>query len=399
MSFRYANFNWFVIGSFFSRTGDWFDRLAINWFIFSFTGSAFYIGLVEFFGFIPILLFSVVGGVIADRWDRRKVLIVTQVGAMVCTFAIVLVLMKFYSFVLLSILLFIRGFFLAVEIPARNAIIPNLVPKEAMTSAISFFSTILNVARIIGPMLAGFLLAVYQAPSLVLINACSFLIVIYSLYKITPSENAESVIQKNPDLTIVQGIREAVNYLRLNPTVLGVFILGTIPMIFGFPYTTLLPVFAKELLDAGPSGFGFLLSASAAGSVLATLILGWELVKIPKGRLLLWCICGFGAGLMFFAFSQWFMLSLLLMFFVGVCSMGYRIVERLIIQESIPDHMRGRILSIVMMDSGLVPLGNVLIGFSSVYIGPVLALCLMGGICIVTATYVLIKNREVITVP
>lgn len=396
MSFRYANFNWFVVGSFFSRTGDWFDKLALNWFIFSITGSAFYIGLVEFFGLIPVLLFSVIGGVIADRWDRRKVLIISQVGAMICTFAIVLVLMKFYSFILLSVLLFIRGIFLAIEIPARNAMIPNLVPKEAMTSAVSFFSTILNASRIVGPMLAGFLLGVYQAPILILINACSFLIVIYSLYKISPVE--QEMTPQNSELGVVQGIREAIDYLRFHPFVLGVFILGTVPMIFGFPYSTLLPVFAKEILQAGPSGFGLLLSANAVGSVLCTLVLGWGVVKIPKGRLLFGCIVGFGAGLIFFAFSHWMMLSLLLMFLVGVFSMGYRIVERLIIQETIPDHMRGRILSIVMMDSGLVPLGNVVIGFCSVYIGPVLALCLMGGICILTASVVLLKNREVISV-
>lgn len=396
LAFGYADFNWFAAGSFVSRTGDWFDRLALNWYIFSLTQSAFYIGLVEFFQFIPILLFSVVGGVMADRWDRRQVLIVTQFGAMLCTFAILFVLFQCYSFPLLAFLLFVRGFFLAVEIPARNAMIPNLVPKQAMTSAVSFFSTILNISRMIGPALAGFLLSVWQAPYLILLNAVSFLIVIGTLWKITPA-NPERTAQENA-LALGQGLKEAVGYLRSQPMVLGVFILGTVPMVFGFPYTTLLPVFAEELLNTGPSGFGLLLSATAAGSVICTLLMGWGVVTIQKGKLLFGCICGFGFGLILFAFSHWFPLSLALMFVTGAASMGYRIVERTIIQETIPDQMRGRILSIVMMDTGLVPLGNVIIGFVSERIGPVFSLSVMGIICIMTATVVLLKNREIITI-
>lgn len=396
IAFRYANFNWFVIGSFFSRTGDWFDRLALNWYIFNLTHSAFYIGLVEFFELIPVLLFSMVGGVMADRWERRKVLIFTQFGVMICTFAIAIVLFTCYSFPLLAALLFLRGFFLSVEIPARNAMIPNLVPKQAMTSAVSLFSTILNTARMIGPMIAGLLLGVWEAPSLILVNAFSFIIVLASLFKIRLDEPLRD--QTVQQLTLVQGIKEAVSYLRSQPMVLGVFVIGTVPMIFGFPYTTLLPVFAKELLEVGPSGFGMLLSATAVGSVVSTLLLGTGLVAVHKGRLLFGCVIGFGAGLIFFAFSKWFWLSLVLMFFVGVASMGYRIVERTIIQEMIPDHLRGRILSIVMMDTGLVPLGNVMIGFVAGVFGPVVSLAVMGGICILTATAVLMKNREIVAV-
>lgn len=396
IAFRYANFNWFAVGSFFSRTGDWFDRMALNWFIFSLTHSALYIGLVEFFQFIPSLVFSLLGGVLADRWDRRNVLIVTQFGAMLCTGLIVWVLLYSYSFPLLSALLFIRGVFLAIEIPARNAMIPNLVPKQAMSSAVSFFSTILNTSRMVGPMIAGFLLGVWQAPYLILINAISYLVVIGTLFKI----RLEAPEQHNaiPQQSVLEGLKEAFFYLRRQPMVWGVFILGTIPQLFGFPYTTLLPVFSEELLKVGPSGFGMLLSSNAVGSVLCTLLLGLGLVPLHQGRLLFGCVIGFGVGLILFAFSDWFWLSLGLMFFVGVTSMGYRIVERTIINTLVPDHLRGRILSIVMMDTALVPMGNVLIGFAAGYLGPVASLILMGGICIVTATVVLMKHRQIVHV-
>jgi len=396
LAFHYPNFTWFLIGSFLSRTGDWFDRMALNWFVFTITKSPFSLGLVEFVQFIPVLFFSMISGVIADKWERRKVLLATQIGALIFTVAIALLMFSdLYSFPVLLVLLALRGVFLAIEIPARNAMVPNLVPKEAMTSAVSFFSATLNTSRIVGPAIAGFMLASWTAPSLLLINAASFLAVIGTLLMI---RSADEQNQPKGDIKLVEGLKEAFVYLKSQSLVLGVFILGLVPMIFANPYTTLLPVFADQLLHVGSEGFGMLMSACAFGSVVCTFAMGWGKFPLSKGRLLVSYICLFGGGLMVFAISESYYWSLVLMFIVGVASMGFRIVERMIIQETIPDHMRGRILSILMMDTGLVPIGNILFGFFGEHAGPVFTLWAMGFVCIVTTIAVLFRNKQILQI-
>lgn len=357
------------------------------------TGSVFYVGLVEFFSVIPVLLFSIVGGVAADRWNRKFVLMATQTGAMLCTFMIAALLFWDVSFPALAALLFVRGAFVAIEIPTRNAMVPNMVPKEALQSAISFYSSVLNGARITGPAIAGLLLGFWDAYALIIVNGFCYLLVLFTLTRIQVDSAPKSM---GSQLGVKDGVKEAFRFLKRNELVLGVFILGVVPIIFGMPYSTLLPVFAHELLRVGPSGFGLLMSANAVGAVLCTIILGFGKVPIGKGKLLFACIIGFGASLVCMAFSRSFLLSLFIMFVIGICSMGYRIVERTMIQQTIPDELRGRILSIVMMDTGLVPLGNAGIGYLSEQVGPVFSLCLMGMACIVTAGLVLGRHRAIL---
>ncbi|MBO8163153.1 MAG: MFS transporter [Brevibacillus sp.] len=392
-AFRYANYNWFLLGSFLSRTGEWFDRVAFNWFVFSLTQSPFAVGLVEFARLIPVLFFSVLGGVAADRWDRRKLLIVTHAGAMVSTTALGLaVLWEVRSLYVLLAILLVRGMFLALEIPARHAFIPNLVPAAAMTSAVSIFSATLNTARIAGPAIAGVLLTVWSVSTLILINAGSYLAVIGTLLLIRSRSGQQ---ESTGDFTVASGIGEALRFLRQHPLVLGVFLLGMVPMIFCYPYATLMPVFAKEVLDVGPQGFGLLLSTAACGSVCGSLVLVFGRYPLPKGKLFAICVGLFGGGVLLLSFSRLFWLSLMLMFFIGVVSQAYRIVERVIIQEAIPDQLRGRILSIVMIDAGLTPIGDLGIGFIAEHVGAAAALALMGGTALVVASAIMLVYRQI----
>lgn len=398
LAFHYSNYNWFILGSFISRTGEWFDRVAINWFIFSVTGSPLNIAMVEFCRLFPIIIFSIFGGLAADRWERHKVLVVIQFGAMISTLVLAFLMYKgLESLFFFYLVIFIRGIFLAFEIPTRNALVSNLVPKIALASAISFFSATLNLSRVIGPALAGILLSFWSAPILILLNGISFMAVIGTLLLTQPSKSKSNENKTNQDLKMKEGLKEVIKYLKLNPIVLGVFVLGVVPMIFGYPYSTLMPVFAKELLNVGPEGFGMLLSATALGAFLMSVLLGWGKYPFAKGWFLFTCICGFGAGIILFAFTNFYPLSLLVMFIIGVASQGYRIVERVIIQEIIPDHLRGRILSIVTMDSGLIPLGDLTIGFLGEKFGAVPALILMGSVCITTAVIVISLNRSILS--
>ncbi|MBB6446306.1 MFS transporter [Bacillus benzoevorans] len=397
LAFHYSNYNLFLAGSFVTRTGDWFDRVAVNWFVFTLTDSPFYIGLIEFFRLIPILVFGLVGGIAADRWERRTVLIISQIGMMVSTFILAFVIGSGTdSIIPLSIIILVRGIFLSFEIPARNAIVPELVPKQTIASAVSFYSAALNVSRIIGPAIAGFCLSVWPTFLLILINAFGFLAVIGTLFFIRPSSNPTNNTQ---GLNVSNGITQAFRYLKVNKLVFGVVILGVVPMIFGFPYSTLMPVFARDLLHVGSEGFGLLLTIAAVGAVVSSVVLGWGKYPMKKGLFLFISILIFGAGIFLFSFSKFFILSLIIMFFVGAASQCYRIVERVIIQEIVPDYLRGRILSIVTMDAGLLPLGSLLIGYLAGLMSPVFALAFMGMVCILTSVLAVILNREILKVP
>ncbi|MGO4887352.1 MFS transporter [Anaerobacillus sp. MEB173] len=402
LAFHYKNYNWFLAGSFLSRTGEWFDRVALNWFVFTMTDSALYIGLVEFCRLFPILLFSFFGGMAADIWDRRKVLLATQIGSMVSTFALAFVLLQGVdSFFPIAVVILIRGVFLSFEIPTRNALVANLIPKHALTSGLSFYSATLNTSRIIGPAIAGILLGFWAAPSLILINGVSFLAVILTLFYIRPENNQfyeqEKIVRKeNSQIRFVESFKEMTDYLKNHPLVLGIVILGIVPMVFGFSYITLMPVFAKEILHAGSQEFGMLLSAAAIGAVLCSFTLGWGKYPLRKGELLFICILAFGIGLMLFSMSHSFVLSMLLMFIVGIVSQGYRVIHRVMIQEIVPDHLRGRILSIVTMDAGFLPLGSLLIGFLAQHFGAVPALFIMGFVCVLTTVIVVLKNRKIL---
>jgi len=396
LAFHYSNYNWFLAGCFLSETADWLNRMALNWLVFTLTDSPFYIGLVEFCRMVPILLFSVFGGVAADKWDKRKMLMVTQFGAMLTTLALAYAVNSgVESFAYLSFFIFVYGIFFAFEIPIRNAMIPTLIPKHAMTSGLSLYSATLNMSRIVGPAIAGIMLGIWSAPTLIFVNALSFVLGLSTLFIIRPVSEHRQI---GRHLQFVTGIKEAVTYLKSHSIVFGVFILGIVPMVFGFPYTSLMPAFAKGVLHTGPEGFGLLLAISASGAVVTSILLGWGKYPFTKGRLFVGCIIGFGVGLILVSFSNVYLFALFFMFFVGMASQGYRIIERAIIQESIPDHIRGRILSIVMMDSGFIPLGNLLSGFLGEKIGVVATLCFMGIVCIKAALVATIINRRLITV-
>ncbi|ASS74022.1 hypothetical protein CIG75_02850 [Tumebacillus algifaecis] len=396
LAFHYKNYNWFLAGSFLSETGDWLNRMALNWLVFTLTDSLLYIGLVEFCRMIPILVFSIFGGVAADKWERRKVIIVTQLGAMCTTVALgFVVLSGVSSFLYLAIFLLIYGMFLAFEIPVRNALMPNLIPKEAMTSGLSFFSATLNLSRIIGPAAAGILLGVWSAPTLIFLNALSFLVSIGTLLIIRPATDGVVAVRKQK---FGASIKEALSFFRTHSIVFSVFVLGIVPMIFGFSYSTVMPAFAKDVLQLGPEGFGTLMSFAALGAILASVALGFGRYPLPKGWLMLVCIFLFGGGLVLVSLSSSYLWAVLSMFAIGLFSQAYRVIERVIIQETIPDRLRGRILSIVMMDSGFIPFGNLLIGFLGGKVGTVATLCTMGVICMFAVLGALLIKRQITTV-
>lgn len=365
--------------------------VALNWAVFEFTGSALYLGVINACRMAPAFFLSVPAGVLADRSDRRKLLILLQAGIIPLTFCVGYLLATDRPFWLLAVVVTLRSSLVAVVIPVRNSLIPDLVPENQVASAVAVESGVRNLSRIVGPAIAGTLLAVMEVADVFWISGCSIVAVLLSLLVVQPESNKGDAVSNN----IKSDIQEAAVYVKNSPSVQTLLILAVVPMVFAFPYTTMMPLFAENLLQLGPEGLGILLSAAATGSLVgsAWLTLGSETEGVGK-----WLVCsilGFGLFLLFFMIAETLLTAAVMMFLAGLASQTYRTMSRATLQARVPDRLRGRILSIALMDRGLMPLGAILIGAVAEWAGALWAGVVMGGGCIVLTLAVLVVRRQI----
>jgi len=339
---------------------------------------------------VPTLLLGVPAGVLADRGDRRKLLIWLQTGVMPSTFCIGYLLATGSPFWLLAVVVTLRSTLMAAVIPVRNSLIPNLVPEGQVASAVAVDGAVRNLSRIAGPAIAGALLAVMGVAGVFWISGCTTVAVLLSLLVVRPEPGGEAVSS-----TVKTGVKEAAVYIKNSPTVQSLLILAVVPMVFAFPYTAMMPLFAEDLLQLGPGGLGVLLSVAAAGALAgsAWLSLGGE--TEGAGRWLVCSILGFGLFLVLFVIAETLATASILVFLVGFASATYRTMSRVTLQTRVPDRLRGRIMSIALMDRGLMPLGAIMIGAVAEWAGALWAGVVMGGGCVAVTLVVLAARRQV----
>src|ERR687894_347027 len=341
---RSRSFGIFAAGNLVSQTGEWMTLVALNWAVLEFTGSALYLGLINACRLVPTFLLSVPAGVLADRIDRRKLLILLQAGIMPSTFCVGYLLAADSPFWLL-----------AVVVTLRSA-----------------------------------LLAVMEVADVFWISGCSIVAVLLSLFVVHPESNRHAVSNN-----IKADIQEAAVYVKNSPSVQSLLILAVVPMVFAFPYTAMMPLFAEDLLQLGPEGLGILLSVAAAGALVgsAWLSLGSETEGAGK-----WLVCStisFGLFLLLFMIAETLITAAVVMFLVGLASTTYRTMSRVTLQTRVPDRIRGRILSIALMDRGLMPLGAIMIGAVAEWAGALWAGMVMGGGCVAVTLAVLAARRQI----
>lgn len=409
---RFPSYNWVLGGSVISLMAEQMDMLALNWLVYQWTSSPMLLGVFTFFRLIPLLLFSFVGGILADRVDRRKLLVRLQAGMMVLTFLLaVAVAMDVRNLYLLGGLVLVRSTLMAIETPVWHSYLPNLVDKPSVTGAVAMYSTCVNLARIVGPALGGFFIMLWGVENLFFVTALGYVGIIGALayaarflqpngwqqdsgqaagqVAVSKGDHAEGNASGKP------GMGEAISYLRKQPELLQVLLLGIITMIFGFSYSAMMPVFAQDLLGLDAAGFGYLLSAAAVGSVIGAMFLAGQ-EEFGLGRLLVVAGGLFGVCLLLFGFSHHFALSLALMFLVGLLGQTFRTTNRVIFQKRVPDRLRGRVMSLVLSDRGFIPLGSMLIGFVAETSGSTAALQTMGLICIAAALTSVLASRKLL---
>ncbi len=378
-SLRHRNYLLLWIGTLVSQSGDWMDQLALNWLVLDLTGSPLYLGLVSLCRAIPILLFTLIGGVAADRLERRRLMMITQSFAMILAFLLAalmsLGLLQVWHILIIAAL---RGTMMSFNLPARQTIISDLVPRQDLPNAIALNSATMNLTRIIGPSLAGILISVVGIAGCFYINGISFLAVLWTLHAMDiPRTKRISAVT-----SVRQALTEGLKYVRSQPTISLLIVVALVPMFFGQPYMTMLTVFARDVLAIGPMGLGILTSSAALGAIVGALTLATLSNSAPRGAIMLAAMIGFGIFLILFSYSSWPVISALLLLGVGAMNVSYNASNNTLLQMSVPDEFRGRVLSTLFVGRGLVPLGTTLAGTLAALVGVQLAVASMAAVMV-----------------
>lgn len=359
---RYRDFRLVWIGAFVSTTGTWMQTVAQSWLVFSMTQSAFLLGVDAFLGTVPIILFSLFGGVAADRFDRRKMLMTSQLLQMTFAFVLVgLIVSGKVEVWHIFILSFLTGTAQSIGGPAYQALLPILVKREHIPNAIAMNSLQFNLARVIGPVLAGLALASYGPAVCFALNGMSFVAVIITLTMVHGS-----MVPQNQGVreSFLKALRAGFVFMKKNRTLIHLSLIGFASTFFGIPIVTLLPVVARDVFHMGAQGYSWILTASGAGSVCGALIVAASGHIHGKGKLALWFQLAFAGFLIVFALSQQLWLSVLMVFCAGASLLGVVAMTSSLVQLATSEEMRGRVVSIFMLAfRGGMPLGNLTAGY------------------------------------
>jgi MFS family permease len=361
------------------------QEVALNWHVYILTGSPVALGLVSFSRFIPIFVFSLVGGVFADTHDRRRILLVTQSVMMLLAGILgLLTNLGWISTTLIYLISASSAGAISFDAPARQSLPPNLVPQEDLTNALSLNNMMRQIATVIGPMLAGFVIAWRGVAAVYWLNAASFLGVLIALAKMrTPTQKRLGAATVNLS-ALIDGIR----YVRHSKIVLGTMLLDFLCSFFSSA-SALLPIFAQEILKVGPRGLGILYASEAAGAVVAGAGMSMARDIRRKAHVFLWAIGIYGAATIVYGLSHWIVLSVLALALVGTADTVSTILRNTLRQIVTPDHLRGRMTAVSMIFArGGPQLGNLEAGIVAALIGAPLSVITGGLATLVTVALV-----------
>jgi MFS family permease len=357
---RHRNFRLFFAGQLISLIGTWMQTVAQSWLVYRLTGSALLLGTVGFASQIPVFIMAPIGGIVADRHDRRKVVIATQTASMLL--AAILAALTLSNRIQVWEIMTIAaclGVVNAFDIPARQAFLIDMVGREDLLNAIALNSSMFNGARIIGPAIAGILVASIGEGWCFFANAVSYLAVIAGLLMMRVERAVNLANQASPLENILEGFRFA---MHTGPIRAILLLLGLVSFV-GMPYTVLMPIFADQILHGSARGLGILMGCTGLGALIGAASLAARVGVKGLGKLIATCAAGFGFSLILFSFSRHFWLSAVLLVPVGFFMMVQMASSNTLIQAMVPDNLRGRIMSVYsMMFMGLAPFGALFAG-------------------------------------
>lgn len=385
-SLQYKNYRLFFTGQSISLVGTWIQQIATPWLVFKLTNDVLLLGIVSFAGQIPNFVLASFAGTISDRWNRFRIMVIAQVLYMLQALTMAALYfsgnIQVWHIILLSILL---GCITAFDIPARQALVPDMIgKKEDLGNAIALNSSMFNGARLLGPSIAGILLATTNEGVCFLINGLSYLFVIGSLFRMKLQPIRPATVKK----PVFRELKEGFSYTFGFAPIRSVILLIALASLMGMPYVTLMPVFAKEILNGDSHTFGFLMAASGLGALSAAMYLASRKTIVGLGRLIPWAAGSFGVSLALFSMSRFAPVSIFIMVIVGMAMMLHTASSNTILQTIVDDDKRGRVMSFYSMAfMGAAPFGSLLAGTLAKIIGAPVTLAIGGTACMLGAFY------------
>jgi MFS family permease len=374
---KHRNYRLFFSGQIVSLVGTWMQNIALAWYVVELTHSAVAVGFLAFCRFAPFTVFGLVSGVVADRFDNRRLVMVTQTASMVVALALTALAFSGAEIVWLAYTLAAAaGTALVFDAPGRHALTFQMVGREELPNAIALNASLFNGSRVIGPAAAGVIIAAFGVGVCFAINAVSFLAVLTSLW-LMRQEELVKVDRPDEHPSVLRSVREGLGYARRSPRVRLVLAMTTVVSTVGFNFHVLVPVLASETLDSGPRTFGILSACFGAGALTGALLAA--ALGRASWKALLAGVGGFSVALLALAPVQTVVLAAALLFVVGVCFTMWTANSQSVLQLSAPDHLRGRVLSLYLFAfAGLAPLGGLLAGWLSDVGGTQLAFLVAG---------------------
>ncbi|MFH1833168.1 MAG: MFS transporter [Candidatus Levyibacteriota bacterium] len=394
-AFKHRNYKLYFTGQFISLVGTWLQMVAQAWLVLQLTHSAFLIGLVSALGSIPILIFSLFGGVIVDRFSKKKIIMVTQFLQMILAFILgLLTILGIINIYEIFVLAFALGVVIAIDMPARQAFAVEMVGKEDLSSAIALNSGIFNSARIIGPALAGIAIAVFGTGGAFIFNGASYIAAIIALFFI----KVQTVSPRfNP--RPIEAIKEGIKYSFSNVIIKNLLIFTAITSIFGWSYSTVMPLIVSDVFERGADTLGYFNSTSGIGALLGVILVSSLSKKINNFMFIMGGNLLFALSVLIFSLTSNIYLAFFLLFFSGAGIIMQFSMVNTTIQHAVGDHIRGRIMSIyTVMFIGMTPLGSLQIGIIAEHFGPQFAIRL-GAIILLIFSVILFFNRQKLKLP
>jgi predicted MFS family arabinose efflux permease len=392
----HRNYRLFWTGAFLSNVGTWMQAVAQGWLVLQLTNSPFWLGLDAFMATAPGFVLTLLGGVFADRIDRRRLLLYTQVvaGLAALTLAALVATSVVNRWMVLGFS-FVTGCCMSLASPSYLALTYDLVGREDLANAIALNSTQFQLSRVVGPTLAGVAFRIFGLAGCFFANGLSFIAVVASLWmvRMEPGSNAPARAEKQR--AIWRDLTEGLQYVRNRPRVSSLLLLSAVSSLFGAPYFSLVPIYARDIFHLGETGLALLMGTAGAGALFAALLVAYLGDFRRKGWFVLGGAMLFGICITGFAVSSRLKLSLMFLFGLGfafVCSIA---ITNTLLQKLVTDQMRGRVMSMFVLSFiGTLPIGNLVAGASSTHFGPQRTLAVGGLVVTTVATSVLIFNRR-----
>ena len=387
---RHRNYRLFFFGQLISLVGTWMQQVAQGWLVLQITHDPLWLGIVSVAQFGPVIVFGLFGGLIADQWPKRRILLATQTSSMLLAFALFLLtftgVVQVWQVMILAALLGITN---SIDMPTRQAFAVEMVGREDVTNAVGLNSAMFNASRVLGPAVAGLLIGAFDISIAFLLNGISFIAVIvaYLMMRTDELRPAPVIVRPTTVRGVFNSLAEGWHFVRNTPLVLlAVTVVGLVAT-FGMNFQVLMPPYADNVLNVGAAGYGFLMAASGLGSTVAALWIAFSR-KVSPVPIVLGAIA-LGLGTIVVALTTSFGLALLAMVIVGAGGIGMAVTANTTIQLSVPDHLRGRVMSLyTTVFAGSVPAGGLLMGWiasawgvpAALLVGAILSLA-VGVVC------------------